>query len=148
MIQQRSSVSSSNLTQQHLLSSTSNLIQPYSTSTIENLLKQKDNSKQFLVIKNDQKKNVSSLAWPTFGFPAKRLEDDCYQRISRTMISEAVFREFSVKICKKLAVSDQNPPGIVRNSMQESGNRIQLPVLTGFCRFRLEPDPFTRILLP
>ncbi|CAF4514251.1 unnamed protein product [Rotaria socialis] len=52
MIQQRSS------------SSSSNLIQPYSTSTIENLLKQKDNSKQFLVIKNNRKK-----------------QDDCYQRI-------------------------------------------------------------------
>ncbi|CAF2142585.1 unnamed protein product [Rotaria magnacalcarata] len=76
----QSALSKSNIIQQRSSASNSNLIQSYSTSTIENLLKQKDNPKQFLIIKNDQK-NVSSLAWATFGFPAKRLEADCYQRI-------------------------------------------------------------------
>ncbi|CAF1396390.1 unnamed protein product [Rotaria sordida] len=60
--------------------SRSNLTQQYSASSIENLLKQKDDSKQFMVIKNDQKK-LSSLAWSIFGFPAKRAEDGSYQRI-------------------------------------------------------------------
>ena len=57
-----------------------NSVQQYTAASIENLLKQKDSSKQFIVIKNDQKR-VSSLAWSTFGFPAKRLEDGSYQRI-------------------------------------------------------------------
>ena len=61
-------------------SASSNSVQQYSTSSIENLLKQKDESKQFIVIKNDQK-HVSSPAWSTFGFPAKRVEDGSYQRI-------------------------------------------------------------------
>jgi hypothetical protein len=60
--------------------SSSNLTQQYSASSIENLLKQKDGMKQFIVIKNDQK-NVSSVAWSIFGFPAKRAEDGSYQRI-------------------------------------------------------------------
>ncbi|CAF1348560.1 unnamed protein product [Rotaria sp. Silwood1] len=60
--------------------SNSNSTQHYSTSLIENLLKQKDDSKQFIVIKNDQN-NLSSPAWSTFGFPAKRLEDGSYHRI-------------------------------------------------------------------
>ncbi|CAF1428343.1 unnamed protein product [Rotaria sordida] len=47
---------------------------------MENLLKQKDNSEQFLVIKNDQK-HVPSPNWSTFGFPAKHVEDGSYQRI-------------------------------------------------------------------
>ncbi|CAF4268689.1 unnamed protein product, partial [Rotaria sordida] len=57
-----------------------NLIQQYSTLPMENLLKQKDNSEQFLVIKNDQK-HVPSPNWSTFGFPAKHVEDGSYQRI-------------------------------------------------------------------
>ncbi|CAF3426928.1 unnamed protein product [Rotaria sp. Silwood1] len=60
--------------------SSSNVTQQYSTSSIENLLKQKDDFKQFIVIKNDQK-NVSSLAWSTFCFPAKRAEDGSYKQI-------------------------------------------------------------------
>jgi hypothetical protein len=54
--------------------------QSYTAASIENLLKQKDNLKQFIVLKNDQK-NLSSPAWSTFGFPAKRVEDGSYQRI-------------------------------------------------------------------
>jgi hypothetical protein len=60
--------------------SSSNSSQQYSSSLIENLLKRKDHSKQFILMKNDQK-NVSSPAWSTFGFPAKRVEDGSYQRI-------------------------------------------------------------------
>ena len=56
------------------------------------------------------------------------------------MIPEAVFREFPAKTLRKLAVSGRNPPENARNSTQESGNRIRLPVLTGSCRFRAEPD--------
>jgi hypothetical protein len=44
------------------------------------------------------------------------------------MIPEAVFREFSAKTLRKLTVSGQNPPGSARNSTQESGDRIQLPI--------------------
>ncbi|CAF4240066.1 unnamed protein product [Rotaria sordida] len=47
---------------------------------MENLLKQKDNTEQFLVIKNDQK-HVPSPNWSPFGFPAKHVEDGSYQRI-------------------------------------------------------------------
>jgi hypothetical protein len=61
-------------------SSYSNSVQEYSKSSIENLLKQKDNFKQFIVMKNDQK-NLSSPAWNTFGFPAKRSDDGSYKRI-------------------------------------------------------------------
>ncbi|CAF3701502.1 unnamed protein product [Rotaria socialis] len=61
-------------------SSSTDLVEQYSTSSIENLLKQKDQSKQFMVVKNDQK-YVSSPAWSTFGFPAKRFEDGSCQRI-------------------------------------------------------------------
>ncbi|CAF4906656.1 unnamed protein product [Rotaria socialis] len=61
-------------------SSSTDLVEQYSTSSIENLLKQKDQSKQFMVVKNDQK-YVSSPAWSTFGFPAKRVEDGSCQRI-------------------------------------------------------------------
>jgi hypothetical protein len=56
----------------------------------------------------------------------------------RAMIPEAVFHEFPAKTLRKLAVSDRNPPENTRNSMQESGNRISLPVLTDSCRFRAE----------
>jgi hypothetical protein len=65
----------------------------------------------------------------------------------RTMIPEAVFHEFPAKTLRKLAASDRNPPENARNSTQESGNRIQMSVLTDSCRFRTEPDPFTGILL-
>ena len=58
----------------------------------------------------------------------------------RTMIPVAVFREFPAKTRRKLAVSCRNPPGNVRNSTLESGNRIRLPVSTGSCRFRAEPE--------
>jgi hypothetical protein len=61
-------------------SSSSNAIQRYTASSIENLLKQKDSLKQFMVISNDQK-NLSSAAWSTFGFPAKRRADGSYERI-------------------------------------------------------------------
>ena len=61
-------------------SSNSNSSQQYSTSLVESLLKQSSNPKQFIVIKNDLK-NVSSPAWSTFGFPAKRAGEDSYQRI-------------------------------------------------------------------
>jgi hypothetical protein len=58
----------------------------------------------------------------------------------RTIIPEAVFHEFPAKTLRKLAVSDMNPPENARNSMQESGNRIRLSVLTHSCRFRAEAD--------
>lgn len=61
-------------------SSNSNSVQQYSTSLIEGLLKQSNKPKQFIVIKNDQKK-LSSPAWSTFGFPAKRIDDNSYKRI-------------------------------------------------------------------
>ena len=52
----------------------------YTTSSIEFMLKRKDNRKEFIVIKNDQKKS-SSIAWSTFGFPGRLIEDGSYQRI-------------------------------------------------------------------
>jgi hypothetical protein len=65
------------------------------------------------------------------------------------MIPEAVFHEFPAKTLRKFAVSDRNPPENARNSTQESGNRIQLSVLTDSCRFRAEPDKYGhRIRLP
>ena len=56
------------------------------------------------------------------------------------MIPVAVFREFAAKTRRKLAVSCRNPPGNVRNSTLESGNRSRLPVFTGSCRFPTEPE--------
>jgi hypothetical protein len=56
------------------------------------------------------------------------------------MIPEAVFREFPAKTLRKLPVSGRNPTGSVRNSTQESGDRIPLPVLTGSCWFRAKQD--------
>ncbi len=56
------------------------------------------------------------------------------------MIPEAVFHEFPAKTLRKLAFSDRNPPESARNSMQESGNRVRLSVLTDSCRFRAEAD--------
>ena len=61
-------------------SSNSNLTSQYSPSLMESLLKQKDKLKQFIVIKNDQK-NLSSPAWSSFGFPARRMDDNSYKRI-------------------------------------------------------------------
>ena len=60
--------------------SSSNLTQKYSVPPIENFLKRKDNSKQFIVMKYNQKE-VSSRAWSTFGSPAKRVKSGSYQRI-------------------------------------------------------------------
>jgi hypothetical protein len=59
--------------------------------------------------------------------------------IPRSMIPQAVFREFSAKTLKKLPVSDRNRPESVRSSTQESGDRIRLPVLTGSGRNRINP---------
>jgi hypothetical protein len=56
------------------------------------------------------------------------------------MILEAVFREFPAKILRKLTVSSSNRPENARNPVQGSGDRIELPVLTGSCWFRAEPD--------
>jgi hypothetical protein len=65
------------------------------------------------------------------------------------MIPEAVFHEFPGKNLRKVAVSDRNPPENARNSMQESGNRIRLSVLTLSCRFQAEVDKSDhRIRLP
>jgi hypothetical protein len=60
--------------------------------------------------------------------------------IPRSMIPEEVFREFPAETCRKRTVSGQNPPKNARNSMQESGDRIRLPVLPGSCLLRAEPD--------
>ncbi|CAF4262448.1 unnamed protein product [Rotaria sp. Silwood2] len=61
-------------------SSSLNVSQQYSTSSLEILLKQKDEPKQYIVLENKQK-HLSSPAWSTFGFPAKRLSDGSYERI-------------------------------------------------------------------
>ncbi|CAF1032271.1 unnamed protein product [Adineta steineri] len=61
-------------------SSMPNATYQYSTASINILLKRKDDSKEFIVIKNDKKK-ISSIAWSRFGFPAKRLADKSYKRI-------------------------------------------------------------------
>jgi hypothetical protein len=61
-------------------SPSSNSTQHYSSSSIQNFLKQKDNLKQFMIVKNDQK-CISSTAWSIFGFPARRVEDGSYRRI-------------------------------------------------------------------
>ena len=47
------------------------------------------------------------------------------------MIPEAVFPEFPAKTLRKLTVSGRNPPENARNPVQGSGDRIQLPVMTG-----------------
>jgi hypothetical protein len=62
------------------------------------------------------------------------------EEIPRKMIPEAAFREFSAKTLGKLAVFGRNLPENARNSSQESDSRIRLSVLTGTCRFRMEPD--------
>ncbi|CAF3038405.1 unnamed protein product [Rotaria sp. Silwood2] len=59
--------------------SRSQINQTFTTSSIENMLKRKDNRKEFTVIENSQKK--SSSAWATFGFPARLIENDTYERI-------------------------------------------------------------------
>ena len=59
---------------------------------------------------------------------------------TRSMIPEAVFREFPAETRRKHTISGRNPPQNARNSTQESGDRIRLPVLPGSCRFRTEPD--------
>ncbi|CAF4034435.1 unnamed protein product [Rotaria sp. Silwood2] len=61
-------------------SSSLNVSQQYSTSSLEILLKQKGEPKQYIVLENKQK-HLSSPAWSTFGFPAKRLSDGSYERI-------------------------------------------------------------------
>ncbi len=61
-------------------------------------------------------------------------------KIPRMMIREAVLRQFPAKTLRKLTVSSRNPPENARNPAQGSGDRIQLPVLTGSCWFRAEPD--------
>jgi hypothetical protein len=71
-------------------------------------------------------------------FPLKRR---CFQvNPPRTMISEAVFREFLAKTLRKLAVSGQNLLENARNSKQNSNNCIRLSVLAGSWQFRSEPD--------
>ena len=73
----------------------------------------------------------------------------CRSLFSRTMIPEAVFREFPAKTLRKLTVSDLKPPENARNPTQESGNRIRLSVLIDSCRFRAEPNKSGhRICLP
>ncbi len=57
--------------------------------------------------------------------------------VPRSIIPEAVFREFPAKTLRKLPVSGRNPPGSARNSTQESGDRIRLSVLTGSGRNRI-----------
>ena len=61
---------------------------------------------------------------------------------TRSMIPEAVFREFPAETPRKHTISGRNPPQNARNSTQESGDRIRLPVLPGSCLFRAEPDKF------
>ena len=68
------------------------------------------------------------------------LSESMYILHPRTMIPEAVFREFPAETRRKHTVSDRNPLENTRNSTQESGDRIRLPVLPGSCRFRAEPD--------
>jgi hypothetical protein len=60
--------------------------------------------------------------------------------LPRSMIPDAAFHEFPAKTLRKLPVSTRDSPGSARNSTQESGDRIRLPVLTGSCRFQAEPD--------
>jgi hypothetical protein len=55
------------------------------------------------------------------------------------MIPEAVFREFPAKTLRKLTVSSWKWPENARNPVQGSGDRIQLPVLTGSGRNRINP---------
>ncbi|CAF1387254.1 unnamed protein product [Rotaria magnacalcarata] len=55
-------------------------VQKYSTTSLESFLKQKGEPKEYKIINNDQK-HLSSPAWTKFGFPAKRVGDDAYQRI-------------------------------------------------------------------
>ncbi len=55
------------------------------------------------------------------------------------MIPDAVFREFPAKTFRKLIVSGLNPPQNARNSTQESGDRIRLPVPLGFGWNRINP---------
>ncbi|CAF4426235.1 unnamed protein product [Rotaria magnacalcarata] len=55
-------------------------VQKYSTTSLESFLKQKGEPKEYEIINNDQK-HLSSPAWTKFGFPAKRVGDDAYQRI-------------------------------------------------------------------
>jgi len=58
--------------------------------------------------------------------------------LPRSMIPEAIFREFPAKILRKLSVSDRNPPGSARNSTKESGCWFwQVPVGSG--RNRINP---------
>jgi hypothetical protein len=56
------------------------------------------------------------------------------------MIPDAVFREFQEKTRRKLTVSGRNPPENARNPVEGSGDRIRLPVLTGFCKLHGGPD--------
>ena len=44
------------------------------------MLKRKDSRKEFIVIENKQKRS-SSIAWSTFGFPARLTEDNTYERL-------------------------------------------------------------------
>jgi hypothetical protein len=60
--------------------------------------------------------------------------------LPRTIIPDAVFREFPEKTLRKLTVSSRNPPENARNPVQRSGDRIRPPVLKGFCKLHVEPD--------
>jgi hypothetical protein len=46
---------------------------------------------------------------------------------------------FPAETRRKRTVFGRNPPENVRNSTQESGDRIRLSVLPGFCLFRTNP---------
>lgn len=54
--------------------------QHFTATSIEHLLKRKDSRREFIVLENKQKKTTSA-AWSTFGFPARLVEDDTYNRI-------------------------------------------------------------------
>jgi hypothetical protein len=47
---------------------------------------------------------------------------------------------FPAETRRKRTVSGRNPPENVRNSTQESDDRIWLPVLPRSCLFQAEPD--------
>jgi len=96
-------------------------------------------TKLFFFFLFKEKNYESSNDWYTV---AGSIATKCMQKdfIPRSMIPEAVFREFLAKTLRKLPVSCRNPPGSARNLTQKSVDRIRLPVLTDSCRFRAKPD--------
>ena len=61
-------------------------------------------------------------------------------KLPRMVCLKAVFGVFPAKFGRKIAVSRRSEAENAKNSIQESGNRIRLPILTGFRHFLVEPD--------